>query len=133
MTVTHTNILSVEDYCRLRKTTGWYEIPEDVVRKALAKSDYVVSAIVDGTTVGMARLIIDGVQALVMDVIVHPDYQGKGIGKSLMRHIVQHVENTYDRGVLINLMTLEKNTGFYETLGFGRLSVDGVIAMRLQS
>ena len=125
MNIVYKNELSVNDYCTLRKSVEWYDISESVVKKALGKSDYIVSAVIDGITVGMARLMTDGTQLLIMDVVVHPDYQGRGIGKGIMEHIVQHIENTYSQ-MLVSLTTDEKNTGFYEKLGFNK-----IIGMRL--
>jgi GNAT superfamily N-acetyltransferase len=91
-----------------------------------------ISAIADGTEVGMARLITDGTQALMMDVVAHPHFQGRGIGKSLMEHIVQYIENTHSNALPVHSMTPGVNTGFYETLGFGKHSSNNIIAMRLQ-
>ena len=125
MNIVYNNELSISDYCTLRKSAGWYDISENTVEKALEKSDYVVSAVIDSVTVGMARLMTDGTQLLIMDVVVHPNYQRKGIGKGLMEHIVQHIENTYSQ-MLVSLTTDEKNIGFYEKLGFNK-----IIGMRL--
>ena len=118
MNIVYNNRLSVQDYCRLRKSVGFYDIPEDHVRHALDKSDFIAAATVDSVTVGMARLMTDGTQVLVMDVVVHPDYQGNGIGKGLMEQIRNYIESTdYDR-MIVNLITDESKTGFYEKLGY---------------
>ena len=80
ITIEYSNDLSVDDYSMLRQSVEWSEIPGELIRQAIDKSDYIISAKTEGTTVGMARLITDGTQALIMDVIVHPNYQGYGIG-----------------------------------------------------
>jgi len=111
-------MLSVKDYCTLRKSVGFYDIPESQVQCALEKSDFIISAVIDKLTVGMARLISDGTQILIMDVVVHPDYQGKGIGRGLMEQIRDYIESTeYDR-MLVNLLTDDSKIGFYEKLGY---------------
>ena len=125
MNITYSNKLSVKDYCTLRKAVGWYDIPENIVRQALDKSDFIVSAVVDNSTVGMARLITDGVQALIMDVIVHPDYQRKGIGKGLMANTMQYLKSTYGQ-MVVNLTTSDANVGFYEKLGFSNADIAGM-------
>ena len=125
MNITYNNKLSVEDYCALRKAVGWYDIPENIIQQALSKSDFIISAKTNNLIIGMARLITDGVQALIMDVIVHPDYQGKGIGKGLMERIMQYLENTYTQ-MVVNLTTHDSNVGFYEKLGFNNTDISGM-------
>ena len=120
MNITYKNTLTVEDYCRLRKAVKWYDISEDIVKQALEKSDYIVSAVSNGETIGMARLMTDGTQILIMDVAVHPDFQGCGIGKGLMENIKTYIEKTYKQ-MLVSLTTDEKNVGFYEKLGFNKI------------
>jgi len=118
MNVSYSNTLSAENYCILRKAVGFYDIPIEQVRRALDKSDYIVSATVNDTPAGMARLITDGTQVLIMDVIVHPEYQGNGIGRGLMERIRQFIESMeYDR-LLVNLLTDSSKKGFYEKLGY---------------
>ena len=118
MDIEYGNTLSAEDYCVLRKSVGFYDIPIAQVQRALDKSDCIVAASVDGSPVGMARLMSDGTQVLVMDVVVHPDYQGKGVGRGLMERIRAYIESTeYDR-MLVNLLTDSDKVGFYEKLGY---------------
>ena len=118
MNVVYSNELSVKDYCRLRKSVDFYDIPEEHVKHALDRSDFVTAASVDDITVGMARIIEDGTQVLVMDVVVDPKYQGNGIGRGLMEQIRNYIESTdYDR-MIVNLITDETKTAFYEKLGY---------------
>ena len=130
MDVIYNNALSANDYCRLRKSVEWYDIPEHIAQKALEKSDYIITAVVDGIIIGMARYITDGIQAFIMDVIVHPDFQGYGIGKRLTEELKRHIENTYNI-IRVYLTTHEVNVGFYEKLGFEKLAVHQVSGMGL--
>lgn len=117
MNVLYGNTLSVEDYCRLRESVGFYPISDSIVKEALAKSDFVISAKIDNVAVGMGRLITDSTQALIMDVIVHPDFQGYGVGKGLMERIHQFIESEYDQ-LLVNLLTDETKIDFYKKFGY---------------
>ena len=117
MNVVYNNTLSVEDYCFLRESVGFYPISVDIVQQALDRSDFIVAARIDGAPAGMARLITDGAQALIMDVAVHPDYQGRGIGRGLMERITQFLTTQYDQ-MLVNLLTDPKNIAFYDKLGY---------------
>ena len=117
MNVVYVNTLSVEDYCRLRESVDFYAISECIVKKALEKSDFIISAIIDDITVGMGRLITDGTQVLIIDVVVHPDFQGYGIGRSIMVQINQHIKSEYDQ-MLVNLLTDETKIDFYKKFGY---------------
>jgi N-acetylglutamate synthase-like GNAT family acetyltransferase len=83
---------------------------------AIANSNPVVSAWDADRLVGFARGNSDGIyRATIWDVIVHPDYQGAGLGRKLVETIladpmVAHVEKVY-------LMTTNQQR-FYEKIGF---------------
>lgn len=84
---------SIEPYFALFETTGWnreYSVtPEDLV-KALSGSQYVVAAWDEGKLVGTGRVVTDGVlHAMLYDVIVHPDFQGHGIGSTVLSMLVE--------------------------------------------
>ena len=56
-----------------------------------------------------------------MDVIVLPEYQGRGIGKELMKHVTEYIDSlSRDGGVFVNLMSAQGREGFYERFGFER-------------
>ena len=118
MNIVYGNELSVQDYCRLRKTVGFYDIPEEHVERALNRSDFITSATIDNITVGMARVIEDGTQVLVMDVVVDPKYQGNGIGRGLMEKIREYIERIDYKQMIVNLITDDSKTAFYEKLGY---------------
>ncbi len=83
---------------------------------AIAHSDPVISAWDGDLMVGFARATSDRIyRATIWDVVVHPDYQGAGIGRQLVESILRHphvvrVERVY-------LMTTHQQS-FYEKLGF---------------
>ena len=120
MNIIYSNSLSVEDYCRLRKSVDFYDIPENEVRRALERSDFIVAATVDNIAVGMARLITDGTQVLIMDVAVHPDFQKQGIGRGLLERIREYIDKINSHRMTVNLLTDISKTGFYEKLGYSR-------------
>ena len=78
-------------------------------------------AVVDGKTVGMARLVGDfGCHGMLTDVIVHPDYQGKGIGKRLVGEIIKGINGMLEPGdkFLVELLPSAGKREFYIKLGF---------------
>lgn len=120
MIATYKNDLTVSDYCNLRKSVAWSAISENIVCRAIEKSDFIISAVVDNFTVGMARLITDGTQALIMDVIVHPNYQGNGIGKTLVNKVMEYLNCSLLEGqhLLVNLNATKGRESFYSQFGF---------------
>ena len=82
MDIIYRGHLCVEDYNRLRASAGWRALHPEQATAGLAGSALVVAACDGELAVGTARLVWDGgAAALIKDVIVLPDYQGKGIGK----------------------------------------------------
>ncbi len=86
------------------------------LQRAISRSEPVVTAWTGQRLVGFARATSDGVyRATIWDVIVHPDFQGAGIGRKLVETVLSHpvvchVERVY-------LMTTHKQS-FYERVGF---------------
>jgi len=89
--------------------------PEDMAQ-AIAHSNPVVTAWDNGRLIGFCRATSDGIfRATIWDVVVHPDYQGAGLGRRLVETLIAHphmnkVERTY-------LMTTHQQR-FYERIGF---------------
>lgn len=68
--------LTYEEFCEITISVGWRVPAKRLLEKSLSNS-VTVKYVVDGKTVGMARLVTDfGYIALVADVIVKPEYQG---------------------------------------------------------
>lgn len=73
-----------------------------------------------GQQVAFARLVTDYVVfAWLMDVFVHSEYKGQGIGKMLIEHIIHLPELENVNG--IGLRTNDAH-GFYEKFGFEKIS-----------
>lgn len=93
---------------------------------AIANSNPVITAWDDDLLMGFARATSDGVyRATIWDVVVHPDYQGGGIGRKLVETILSHPQIT--RVERVYLMTTNQQR-FYEKIGF---EVNGTTTMVL--
>ncbi|PKN62924.1 MAG: GNAT family N-acetyltransferase [Deltaproteobacteria bacterium HGW-Deltaproteobacteria-15] len=79
---------TLDEYRHLFESTGWTSaitISDNMLKKALDKSWYWVSAFDQESLIGIGRLISDGaLYAFVCDMIVLPEYQRKGIGKEIL-------------------------------------------------
>jgi len=121
MSITYTAHITVDEYNLLREAVGWGMCKPDRVQVALERSDFLTVAQAGGNSVGMARVVHDGLQALVMDVMVLPAYQGQGIGKALMKNVMKFLDElSQDGGIFVNLMSALGKDGFYEQFGFER-------------
>ena len=71
----------------------------------------------DGTRlIGFARALSDGIyRATIWDVVIHPDYQGFGLGRKLVETLLSH--QLMSRVERVYLMTTYQQ-GFYQQIGF---------------
>lgn len=121
MNIIYDNSLSVEDYLQLRKSAGWGVFPKRQAQAGINNSAYVIAARADGKTIAMARVITDGgYVAFIMDVVVLPEYQGQGIGSTMLQMIMTYLRNmiTDDERMNVCLMSAKGKEGFYKQFGF---------------
>ncbi len=124
------NVLCAEDFIQLKAAVGMIERPLGQVEKALRNGLFHVSAICYGKTVGMGRLVGDGAMYwYLQDIIVLPEYQGKGIGKNIVNRLLKHIKSTAIPGtkIEVGLTSVKGKEPFYEKLGFSI----GATGMRL--
>lgn len=115
------NVLKAEDFIRLKVATGFIERPLPQVEKALQNGLFNVSAICDGKVVGMGRLVGDGAMYwYLQEIIVLPEYQGKGIGKSIVNRLMEYIKDAAIPGTIIDvgLSAVKGKEPFYEKFGF---------------
>lgn len=118
--------ITPEEYNELRNSVGWDSKNKSIIENALENSVVVKKVTYNNKTVGMARVIGDGLYYLIVDVVVHSDYQKKGIGKLLIESIVKDIENRTDVGqkCSINLISMKGKEKFYEKCGFRTIPFD---------
>lgn len=115
------NELSAEDFVRLKVATGFMERPLEQVERALQNDLYHVAAVSEGKVIGMGRLVGDGAMYwYLQEIIVLPEYQGRGIGKRIVNKLLEHVRNTAIPGtwVEVGLTAVKGKEPFYEKFGF---------------
>jgi ribosomal protein S18 acetylase RimI-like enzyme len=89
--------------------------PEDL-KIAIENSEPVVTVWDYEQMIGFARATSDGIyRASIWDVVIHPNYQGSGLGRKLVQTVLSHPKMC--RVERIYLMTPHQQK-FYERIGF---------------
>lgn len=115
------NQLSAEDFLRLKVATGFRNRPIGQVEQALKNDLFDVVAIVNNDVVGMGRLVGDGVMYwYLQEIIVLPEYQGNGIGTSIVNYLFDYIKNHTEHGnfTSVGLTAAEGKETFYRRFGF---------------
>lgn len=114
------NKLTIDEYYNLLNILGW-KTPTERLLKISLDNGINVKYVLDGKTIGMARYVSDGGYAgLIMDVIVHPDYQGKGYGTKLIKYLIDYLKSTIqdNEELMIQLLSAPGKQNFYSQFGF---------------
>ena len=109
------------EYISLRSAVGWPSPADEACERALLGSLAAVCAVDDGQVVGMGRLVGDsGIYCFVVDVVVDPHHQGRGIGLEIMEYL-EAFANGRCLGKRLDLVAAPDVTAFYGRLGYTRL------------
>lgn len=108
---------SPESIAALRRSVGWGGMEAALRNPALR--DYLQIACYDGDElVGFLDVVSNGVtDAYIQDVMVRPDYQGKGIGTELMNRAINRLKADHIYMVSV-IYGEEELRPFYERFGF---------------
>lgn len=118
-----------EEILSLYTSVGWenYTRNPQMLERAYENSSLKIAAFEGKQLIGMVRVVGDGASViLIQDLLVHPEYQRKGIGSQLMRAVLERCEDVYQ----IELMTdnTEKTILFYQSLGLKKVDKIGCCA-----
>jgi len=115
-------IISLDDEIEIDEVKNLYALNNwssaenpDVLIKALRNSDSLVTARISGVLLGIGNAISDGFLVVYYPhLLVHPDHQGKGIGKAMMQALKIKYSDFHQQ----MLSADEKAVKFYESCGF---------------
>lgn len=117
------NSISTEEFCRLREAVGFQKLTTEQDKTVLTNTPFLVNAVCNGKSVGVVRVLTDMLTAYITDVIISPDFQGRGLGRKLMDEALAFLKEHSVRDVKL-ACSLYANAGkepFYEKLGFQKL------------
>ncbi|HDR8435927.1 TPA: GNAT family N-acetyltransferase [Bacillus cereus] len=107
----------------LYESLGWNSLKLTVneLERMCKQSWYAIYVFDDKRLVGIGRVISDGViTGIICGVGVLPKYQSSGIGKEIVKRLIQHCEQNK---VIPQLMCVEKLQSYYESIGFEAFSI----------
>ncbi len=114
------NKLTYDEYKEILTSVGW-KMPSERLLKISLEKGITAKVIVDNKTIGMARFVTDGGYAgLIMDVVVIPEYQGKGYGKLLIEKLLEYIKSGLEDNeeMMIQLLSAPRKQTFYSKFGF---------------
>ena len=110
--------VDVKELCDLRQSVGWNRMEKELMDPRL-KSYYHIAVYDEQSQklIGFVDSISNGVtDAYIQDLMVHPDFQGKGIGSELMNKMIEYLKKA---GIyMISVLYDEDLKSFYSRFGF---------------
>ena len=119
MVYRYNEAVSAKDLSDLREAVGWNRM-EDEYNNPLMTSYYHIAVYEDDKMVGYIDSVSNGVtDAYIQDLMVHPDYQGKGLGTELMNQMITYLKE--NRIYIISVVFEESLKPFYDRFGFSSM------------
>lgn len=121
------NTISVEEFCRLRESAGFQELTAKQADTVLSNTSLIVNAVYERKSIGVVRILTDTVtDAYITDVIISPDFQGRGFGKKIMDRVLEllHDYSVSNVKLACSLYANPGKESFYEKFGFQKLPND---------
>ncbi|KHF38204.1 GNAT family N-acetyltransferase [Halalkalibacter okhensis] len=116
-----------DEFFMLYETTGWNingTYTKEQLFIAINNSWYSISAYHNEKLVGFGRIISDGVyQTFIGDMIVHPEYQKRGIGSEILNLLTDKCKASGIKWV--QLSCARGKVDFYKKFGFQKRPADG--------
>ena len=107
----------IDQMCNLRKSVGWNEL-KAMMSNPQMENLFSIICTENGKMIGFLNVVSNNVtDAYIQDVMVAPEFQGKGIGTELMNRAISEIKA---RGIYMISVIYgeEKLRCFYEKFGF---------------
>jgi ribosomal protein S18 acetylase RimI-like enzyme len=99
-------------------SVGWTKHTNEIIKKVFEASNVIALVTVNGRIIGFGRAMTDGVfNAAIYDVVVHRDFQGQGIAKTIMEFLLDKLSNVS----CVHLISTTGNEELYRKLGLKKL------------
>lgn len=113
--------LPFEQLLSLYNSVNWLVYTNEENRQmldtAVRNSTYVVSAWQGDQLIGLARGLSDDISIFYLqDILIRPEYQGTGIGRTLLANCLERFKHV--RAKVLMTDNEEKQLKFYKSMGF---------------
>ncbi|TNE59397.1 MAG: N-acetyltransferase [Bacteroidetes bacterium] len=111
--------IPVDIYRHLRSICGLSDKTPEAAAIGLSHSTHSVMIKMDDQIIGMGRIVGDGgCFCQVVDICVHPDQQGKGIGKLILQNLTDFIQEKLPPSCYVSLLADGDAWYLYEKFGF---------------
>ncbi len=112
----YTPNLKAEQVASLRESVGW-DARVEKFKKKLGNTYFCVACFKDDNLVGYLDVVSDGIDdAYIRDLVVHPDYQRRGIGLNLLNMVIKRAKS--DGIKMVNIIFEPRLEKFYKRANF---------------
>lgn len=128
-------VSDIEDIIEILRLNNQYGCPEVDGPNAMKRIRMCKAAVflvyeINSKAVGLIRGIYDGSRALIHQLSVHPKYQGRGVGKALVKAITKEFRK---RGApSVSATVTERSLEFWKRVGFKRIPAFLVLAYPIE-
>lgn len=119
--IQYVHTIDESDYLFLRNSVQWPQLSARQAAASIKNVVFLIAARHGDKTIGMTRVVSDGGYIMhIADVVVLPEYQRQGIGKTMVGMAMQYIRGTIHEGetVFVNLMAAKGKEPFYRQFGF---------------
>ncbi len=112
--------ITPQNFYEMRKSVNWKDIKLEQLEKALNYTMIVVGIYEENKIVAMGRLVGDySCKGLLTDIIVKPEFQGRGYGKLVITNILEQCKKNLKKGdkLCIEASPTLGNRDFYINCG----------------
>ena len=116
---------TAREYQRLHQAAGWSNVDLESTELGLRNALFSVCLLHRDQAIGCGRVIGDGgIYFYIQDVILLPEYQGRGLGRRIMDAVMGYLKAHAKPNAFIGLMAATGVSGFYEKYGFSPREAD---------
>lgn len=116
-----------DTYLALREAGGLRAFARTAAVTGLANTLFAATVKFGGATIGMGRVIGDGGCFFqLVDIVVLAEHRGRGVGKSIVRALVDHIEASADQTAMLSLIADVPANRLYAHFGFNEVGPESV-------